>query len=347
MKKILLLFIAMLFLVGCEYEIPSQPVEPIISTTPEPIIKLEDVGEEPPLADCEQGFLEEYRCNENNTDIEQKYLIFNCSVDWLFEELCSYGCENAECKPCYDSDGGVDYYTKGHIFYSAMGGKVFDKCDTKVGYEGYLWEYYCENLKFEMELYKCPYWCSDGECIEPEEVIVTKVIDGDTIEISTGETVRLIGINAPEEGETCYEESKEFLEDFLSDKEITFERDVEDKDRYGRLLRYVFAFDDEENHNADVNYGMIYLGLAYEYEYGLNTRNSDWFKEAELNASSEKYGCLWKDYDDSVPICSSNYYNCADFDTQAEAQAVMEFCGSDDIHYLDGDDDGVACESLP
>lgn len=52
-------------------------------------------------------------------------------------------------------------------------------------------------------------------------------------------------------------------------------------------------------------------------------------------------------YDDSVPICSSNYYNCADFNTQAEAQTVMEFCGSDDIHYLDGDDDGIACESLP
>jgi len=48
-----------------------------------------------------------------------------------------------------------------------------------------------------------------------------------------------------------------------------------------------------------------------------------------------------------VPICSSNVYNCADFNTQAEAQAVMEFCGSGDIHYLDGDDDGIACESLP
>lgn len=46
-------------------------------------------------------------------------------------------------------------------------------------------------------------------------------------------------------------------------------------------------------------------------------------------------------------ICSYNAYNCADFNTQIEAQTVMEYCGSGDIHYLDGDDDGIACESLP
>lgn len=45
--------------------------------------------------------------------------------------------------------------------------------------------------------------------------------------------------------------------------------------------------------------------------------------------------------------CSYNKYNCADFNTQAEAQAVMIYCGNDDIHYLDGDDDGIACETLP
>lgn len=123
-----------------------------------------------------------------------------------------------------------------------------------------------------------------------EEVIVTRVIDGDTIEINTGERVRLIGINAPEEGEKCYEESKEFLGDFLSDKEITLERDIEDKDQYGRLLRYVFA----DGHN--VNYGIVYLGLAHKYEYGSNTRYSDWFEEAEDEAK-EYSGCLWKSED--------------------------------------------------
>jgi len=48
-------------------------------------------------------------------------------------------------------------------------------------------------------------------------------------------------------------------------------------------------------------------------------------------------------------ICSYNAYNCPDFSTHAEAQKVYEFCGgvSNDIHRLDRDKDGVACESLP
>ena len=47
--------------------------------------------------------------------------------------------------------------------------------------------------------------------------------------------------------------------------------------------------------------------------------------------------------------CSYNAYNCGDFSTHAEAQAVYEGCGgvSNDIHALDRDKDGVACESLP
>ena len=45
--------------------------------------------------------------------------------------------------------------------------------------------------------------------------------------------------------------------------------------------------------------------------------------------------------------CSSNIYNCGDFTTQEEAQAVFDYCGSEDIHGLDNDGVGVVCESLP
>jgi hypothetical protein len=46
--------------------------------------------------------------------------------------------------------------------------------------------------------------------------------------------------------------------------------------------------------------------------------------------------------------CSSNVYNCADFHTYAKALEVFEYCGGmdNDIHWLDGDDDGIPCESL-
>lgn len=51
--------------------------------------------------------------------------------------------------------------------------------------------------------------------------------------------------------------------------------------------------------------------------------------------------------EDEVCDCSSNIYNCDDFSTHDEAQGCFEYCGaSSDVHWLDGDDDGVACEGL-
>jgi len=46
--------------------------------------------------------------------------------------------------------------------------------------------------------------------------------------------------------------------------------------------------------------------------------------------------------------CESNTYNCDDFQTQSEAQIVFEECGGidNDIHQLDKDGNGLACESL-
>ena len=48
-------------------------------------------------------------------------------------------------------------------------------------------------------------------------------------------------------------------------------------------------------------------------------------------------------------ICSYNKYNCANFRTQWEAQRAFKYCGGPqrDIHRLDGDNDGIACEHLP
>jgi len=48
--------------------------------------------------------------------------------------------------------------------------------------------------------------------------------------------------------------------------------------------------------------------------------------------------------------CAGNLYNCPDFSTQRSAQACFAYCLDQvgyDIHRLDGDNDGVACESLP
>lgn len=48
--------------------------------------------------------------------------------------------------------------------------------------------------------------------------------------------------------------------------------------------------------------------------------------------------------------CDGNYYNCEDFAYQEEAQDCYNYCiheGAGDVHWLDGDGDGTACEELP
>ena len=48
--------------------------------------------------------------------------------------------------------------------------------------------------------------------------------------------------------------------------------------------------------------------------------------------------------------CEGDIYNCSDFDTQVDAQFVYDYCwvpNSPDIHRLDQDGDGIACEGLP
>jgi hypothetical protein len=52
----------------------------------------------------------------------------------------------------------------------------------------------------------------------------------------------------------------------------------------------------------------------------------------------------------AVCDCSGDSYNCSSFSTHRQAQACYNYCisqGRGDIHRLDGDNDGVACENLP
>ncbi|MCL1950988.1 MAG: thermonuclease family protein [Turicibacter sp.] len=78
-----------------------------------------------------------------------------------------------------------------------------------------------------------------------ELAVVTRVIDGDTLEVAQdGEThrVRLIGIDTPERGEAGFEEASEFMLNTLAyfENTVWLESSGEDEDRFGRLRRYVW-----------------------------------------------------------------------------------------------------------
>ena len=211
---------------------------------------------------------------------------------------------------------------------------------------------------------------------QPKDVkntfLVTRVIDGDTIVIEGGQKVRYIGINTPETvhpfkfvecfGIEASRKNKELVEG----KEVRLEKDVSQTDQYGRLLRYVYVED------TFVNDFLVREGYAYASTYSPDVKYAAQFILAQQEAKDNNRG-LWKSCQAqskaksqfevthmSQPqpappppkpsyICSYNAYNCSDFATYAEAQTVYEGCGglTNDIHRLDRDKDGIACERLP
>ena len=74
---------------------------------------------------------------------------------------------------------------------------------------------------------------------------VTRIIDGDTIVIDTGQHVRYIGMNTPEiETSECYAtEASEINKNLVFGKEVKLLKDVSETDKYGRLLRFVYVGD--------------------------------------------------------------------------------------------------------
>ncbi len=127
--------------------------------------------------------------------------------------------------------------------------------------------------------------CSNLDLEGPYRVI--KVIDGDTIILNNSERVRFSGINAPEVGECFYEEAKHRLEGLILNKDIFLERDRTDKDKYGRLLRYVYF------NKSLVNLFLVQEGFVKVYhKYKSDTKRYEKLKEIEDESKLFNKG-LW------------------------------------------------------
>jgi micrococcal nuclease len=135
------------------------------------------------------------------------------------------------------------------------------------------------------------------EGIASDLVLVSRVIDGDTIEIEGGTKVRLIGIDTPEmfkKGETeCFgEEAKNYLEDLVSGKMVKLDKDISDTDRYGRLLRYAYTDFSDESDAIFINDILVRNGYARTSTFPPDVKNKDTFLESEKYARDNYLG-LW------------------------------------------------------
>jgi endonuclease YncB( thermonuclease family) len=196
------------------------------------------------------------------------------------------------------------------------------------------------------------------------EATIDRVVDGDTVVTSTGVTVRIIGIDAPESGACGSEQAAVLLRDLVEGKAVTLVNpiSVDDTDKYGRILRYV-----DTDANVDVAIRLLDAGLAvarYDYLDGYDWHpREDAYRALDL---STPHACGVAAENDptqileiaepqpvpapaglaGVPAAPAEPWNLPgppDLDCKDIGHRVT-ITGTD-YHHLDADGDGIGCES--
>jgi endonuclease YncB( thermonuclease family) len=177
---------------------------------------------------------------------------------------------------------------------------------------------------------------------------VVSVTDGDTLRLANGESVRLVGIDAPEEGACGSLRASDLLVSLVEGRRVTLTAPVDDRDRYDRLLRYV------DIGTMDAGLRMIKNGLAiarYDSRDGYDAHP----REGLYHRSDDAVPNVKCAPAQPVPLagggggnCASGYSPCIpsyppDLDC-ADVNGPIAVTASDP-HGLDAVGDGVACES--
>ena len=135
---------------------------------------------------------------------------------------------------------------------------------------------------------------------------MTRVVDGDTVDVAPGGRVRLIGIDAPESVDPrrpvmCFgREASAAAGAMLQGRTVLLEADAsqDDQDQFDRLLRYVWVADgggpsgQASQGPRLANFELIARGFAHEYTFRTSYKYRDLFRQAQAHAQRYRLG-LW------------------------------------------------------
>jgi endonuclease YncB( thermonuclease family) len=111
-------------------------------------------------------------------------------------------------------------------------------------------------------------------------------VDGDTVRLSDGESVRLLGIDTPERGEPLYREATDVLAQLVRDREVRLEFAGNRRDHYQRLLAHLWLND------TLVNEQMVRTGMARLYIWPPDTLHFGRLLAAQTAARQGREG-IW------------------------------------------------------
>lgn len=128
---------------------------------------------------------------------------------------------------------------------------------------------------------------------QADNAYVQYVIDGDTFIIHNESHIRLIGVNTPEINHKYPQysgyyahEAKNYLKKLLEDKQVKLEYDKEYRDKYGRILCYVYL------DTLFINAELVRKGYARVMTIPPNTKYKKLFTKLEKRARLKNKG-LW------------------------------------------------------
>lgn len=133
---------------------------------------------------------------------------------------------------------------------------------------------------------------------EPKEGTykVTKVLDGDTVVLETGEKFRYLGIDAPEWNDRWGPESKKFNEELVLGKKVKVELDRKKLDVYGRILGYIWV-DDILVNEVLVERGYAKVSVMLRE---VKPKYLDRLKKAETWAKEHHDGVWFDEWENSI-----------------------------------------------
>jgi micrococcal nuclease len=122
---------------------------------------------------------------------------------------------------------------------------------------------------------------------------VVRVIDGDTLELEREDTIRLLGVDAPESNECFGPEATSYLTLLLEGKHVRLEKDISGADRFERLLRYVYIpSDDIRSDDVFLNQELVRQGYALTSAQAPDNRYRDLLSSAQESARANNLG-MW------------------------------------------------------
>ena len=127
-----------------------------------------------------------------------------------------------------------------------------------------------------------------GAPVEEEVGLVTRVIDGDTIDVQMGDQtvrVRYLQMNSPERDQPCSRDATQANAELVAGKTVRLVPDKELVDPYDRLLRYIYVGD------VNVNRVLVEQGFAEVVLYPPNDAHYDEFLRLEQEAAAAGRGC--------------------------------------------------------